>query len=79
MTLTPADLEVLEFGRHTWDSVGRRDSVILERFGHSVTRFYQRLNHLLDTHDAVIYDAQLVNRLNRIRARQRAHRERPAL
>lgn len=72
--LTPADLEVLEFERETWRHPGDKDKAILERFRHNVTRYYQRLNHLLDHPQALAYDPQLVNRLRRVRDEKRTTR-----
>ncbi len=72
--LTPADYEVLEFARATWKHRGRREAVILERFGYTLTRYIQRLHHILDHPDAAAYDAQLVNQLRRLESKRAAHR-----
>lgn len=61
--LTPADLEVLEFERATWKYPGRREAVIRERFGVSLTRHLQRVMTLIDHPQAQAYNAQLVRQL----------------
>lgn len=50
---------------------GAKEQAIRELFSESATKFYQRLNVLLDDPAALTYDAQLANRLRRLReARQ---------
>lgn len=61
--LTPGDLEVLEFERATWKYPGRREAVIRERFGISLTRHLQRVTALIDHPQAQAYNAQLVRQL----------------
>lgn len=74
MSLTAADLEVIEFARASWGSAGRRDTAILERFNHDTVRFFQRLNHLISQPEADAYDPQLVRLLRARRARRRRTR-----
>ena len=78
--LTRLQMEILEFERATWPrlELGRRDAAILQRFGHSPYRHAQIVNHLLDQPAALAYDPQLVNRLRKIRDRNRAARTRTA-
>jgi hypothetical protein len=61
--LTPADLEVLEFARAPWKSIGRRTDAIYARFGETETRFFQRLHVLLNNPAAIAYDPDGVRRL----------------
>lgn len=75
--LTHADLEVLEFARATWKSGGHRASAIYDRFGITETRYFQRLNHLLDRPEAEAYDPTTVRRLNDRRAVLKARRTFP--
>ena len=71
--LTDTDRAILDFERNWWKYQGRKEAAILEIFGLSGTRYYQRLNALIDDPDALAYDAQLVNRLRRQRvSKQRA-------
>jgi hypothetical protein len=74
--LTRAQMEILEFERATWKYAGRRDTVILERFGHSRWRHAQIVLHLIDQPAALAYDAQLVNRLRNLRDKRRTARTR---
>ena len=68
--LTDAELEVLEFARESFRTPGHKEAAILERFGHSTTRYYQRLAAVLANPAAEAYDAMLVRRLNAQRARR---------
>ena len=68
--LTAAELEVLEFARETFRSPGLKETAILERFGHSMTRYYQRLAAVLAKPAAEAYDPMLVRRLNAQRVRR---------
>lgn len=79
--LSPADLEVLEFEREMFKDIGRKADAISERFGlvpsipgRPSLRYYQRLDRILDNPAALVYDAQHVNRLLRLRAARRANR-----
>lgn len=68
--LTDHQRQVLDFERH-WADRARRDgskeAAIVEVFGLNTTAYYQALNRLLDCPAAVVFDAQLVYRLRRIR------------
>lgn len=72
--LTPADFEVLEFERALWRHQGRKAGVALERFGLTTTRYYQRLDSIIDHPQAVAYNAQLIGQLRRIRDKRRGQR-----
>jgi hypothetical protein len=74
--LTAADLEVLEFERTPWRYEGKKETAVLERFGHRLTRYYQRLNQVIDQPAAEVYDPALVHRLRGLRATRRASRTR---
>jgi hypothetical protein len=74
-SLDERDRAVLEFERQWWKYAGAKESAIRERFNLSATRYYQFLNHLIDSPAALEYDPLLVGRLQRLRAarqRQRA-------
>ena len=63
----------LDFERSWWKYDGAKASSIREHFGESPTRYYARLNTLLDHPAALVHDAMLVRRLGRLReARQQA-------
>jgi hypothetical protein len=74
--LTRAQMEILEFERATWRHAGRREAVILERFGHSPTRHAQIVNQLIDAAPAAEYDPILVRRLRALRDKRAAARTR---
>ena len=70
--LTDRDREILSFEREWWKHVGAKEQQIRDRFGVSATRYYQILNELLASPEAMREDPMLVRRLQRMRvARQR--------
>ena len=72
MGLTSRDREILAFEREWFKHVGAKDAAVRERFGISATRYYQVLNDLLASPEAMNEDPMLVKRLQRLRsARQR--------
>ena len=71
-TLTERDRELLRFERQWWKYAGAKEQAIREQFDMSATRYYQLLNALIDTADALAFDPLLVKRLRRLRStRQR--------
>lgn len=72
--LSPRDADILDFERHWWKSPGAKDQTIRERFDMSPTRYYQVLNTLIDTPEALAVDPLLVKRLRRLRAERRRQR-----
>ena len=71
--LSARDQEILAFERQWWKYAGAKEQAIRELFDMSATRYYQVLNSLLDSPDALAHDPMLVKRLRRMRAsRQRA-------
>jgi Protein of unknown function (DUF3263) len=71
--LSARDREILSFERQWWKYAGAKEQAIRELFDMSATRYYQVLNALIDTHEALEADPMLVKRLRRLRAsRQRA-------
>ena len=70
--LSARDQQILEFERLWWKYAGAKEQAIREKFAMSATRYYQVLNALLDTPEALAFDPLLVKRLRRLRsARQR--------
>lgn len=67
----PSTAEVLEFERIWWQRVGDKEEAIRKRFGLTPTRYYQLLNKVLETPEALATDAVTVHRLLRIRASNR--------
>ncbi len=67
------DQAILDFERQWWKYQGSKETAIREGFDMGTTRYYQRLNQLIDSDDAMGYDPMLVKRLRRLRSsRQRA-------
>ncbi|MDQ2849729.1 DUF3263 domain-containing protein [Dermatophilaceae bacterium Sec6.4] len=75
--LSTRERSILDFERTWWKLQGSKEQTIRETFELSSTRYYQTLNSLIDTPQAMAYDAMLVKRLQRLRAgrmRQRTAR-----
>ena len=71
--LTEREQAFLAFERQWWKAAGAKDQAIRELFDMSSTRYYQLLNALIETNEALAADPMLVKRLRRLRAsRQRA-------
>ncbi|MEJ5946785.1 DUF3263 domain-containing protein [Pseudokineococcus basanitobsidens] len=71
------DAEVLAFERQWWRYAGAKEQAVRELFGLSATSYYQVLNALLDSPEALAHDPMLVKRLRRMRSqRQRSRSER---
>jgi len=65
---------ILDFERGWWKAAGPKDRAIRARFGLSAARYYQLLNHLMDSPEALRYDPMLVRRLRRLRTARRRQR-----
>lgn len=76
--LSEQDKRVLDFERGTWLTAGAKEQAIAEVLGITATRYYQRLNELIDSPEALKFDPALVKRLRARRARrQRIRSPRP--
>ncbi len=76
--LTDTEREILDLERTWWKYAGVKEQVIRERFDWSTTRYYQRLNELLQREEALAFDPLLVKRLRHLRetrARSRSSRK----
>lgn len=70
--LSDRDAQILAFERQWWKYAGAKESAIRELFDLNATRYYQILNALIDTPEALAAEPMLVKRLRRMRsARQR--------
>ena len=67
-------MSILDFERTWWQLDGSKESAIRERFALSTTRYYQLLNELLDSPEALAYDPLVVRRLRKLRTQRRAAR-----
>jgi hypothetical protein len=72
--LSERDMRLLAFERGTWRSAGAKEQAIVEALGISATRYYQLLNELIDSPDALKFDPVLVKRLRAQRARRQRMR-----
>lgn len=74
--LSDLDAAILAFEASWWSAPGTKESEIRERFDLSAPRYYQILNRLIDTPEALAAQPLLVKRLRRLR--QRRHENRSA-
>jgi hypothetical protein len=65
---------LLDFEKSWWALSGSKESEIRERFDISPTRYYQLLNALIDSPDALAHDPLLVKRLRRMRETRQKER-----
>lgn len=72
--LSVQQAELLEFEKQWWALPGSKESEIRERFDISPTRYYQLLNALIDSEEALVHDPLLVKRLRRLRAARQKER-----
>ncbi|AMS02782.1 DUF3263 domain-containing protein [Gordonia phage Yeezy] len=75
--MTDDDRRILDFAALRWNHSGNQADAIRAEFDMTVTRFWQRVNALLDDPEALAYSPQLVNRLRRIRSTRAQRRSRP--
>ncbi|ANA86901.1 helix-turn-helix DNA binding protein [Gordonia phage Utz] len=69
--MTDDDRALLDFAAHRWNYAGNQAEAVRTEFGMTVTRFWQRVNNLLDDPDALAHAPVVVNRLRRLRSRRR--------
>lgn len=72
--LADEDAAILDFEEDWFTSAVPKEQAIMERFGTSATRYYQRLNLLIDMPSALEHKPLLVKRLRRLRAQRQAAR-----
>jgi hypothetical protein len=72
--LAERDAAMLDFEERWFTLDVPKEQAIMERFGCSTTRYYQRLNNLIDDPAALGYKPLLVKRLRRQRAQRQAAR-----
>ena len=66
--------DILAFERGWWQESGSKERAIRERFQLSAARYYQLLNRLIDSPEALRYDPMLIRRLRRLRTERRRRR-----
>lgn len=74
--LTDTDHEILAFERQWWKYPGAKETAVREQFGMTPTRYYQRLDALIDHPDALAAEPLVVRRLQRLRTQRAALRTR---
>jgi hypothetical protein len=72
--LSERDMRVLAFERGTWRTAGAKEQAIADILDMSSTRYYQLLNELIDSPEALKFDPVLVKRLRTQRARRQRMR-----
>lgn len=72
--LTERERAIIDFERQWWKYAGAKEQAIKDLFDLSATRYYQLLNELIDTQDALEHDPMLVKRLRRMRAQRQKSR-----
>ena len=72
--LSERDMRVLAFERGTWRTAGAKEQAIAEVLGISSTRYYQLLNELIDSPEALKFDPALVKWLRAQRTRRQRMR-----
>jgi len=65
--LTDVENDILATERLWWQYAGAKEQLIRDKFDMSATRYYQKLNSLIDREEALAHDPLLVNRLRRVR------------
>lgn len=73
-TLDYAEKRILDFANRRFHTPGEREQAIRDEFGYSATRYFQRLNALIDDPRALAYAPVTVNRLRAVRAIKRQAR-----
>ena len=74
MSLSEREQAILDFERGWLTEDGVKDLMLRERFSCSADDYYNELNRLLDTAEALAYDPLVVRRLQRARERRRRMR-----
>ncbi|WKW86328.1 helix-turn-helix DNA binding domain protein [Gordonia phage Budski] len=68
--MTDEEKAMLDLAGQRWNYAGSLEQKVRDEFGISLTRFYQRVNQLIDTEEALAYSPVVVNRLRRLRTRR---------
>ena len=74
VSLSDRDREILAMERQWWKYAGAKEQTIREKFDMSATRYYQVLNALIDTEEALTFDPLLVKRLRLVREQRQRTR-----
>ena len=74
--LSEVEVAVLEFEQSWWKYPAAKKIAVDDKFGWSITRYYQVLGALIETPAALAHDPLTVNRLRRLKAARSAQRSR---
>jgi len=74
VNLNDLEKDILDFERTWWTEPGPKEIAMVERFDLSMSQYYEVLNRLIDSEDALSYDPLVVRRLRRLRDRRRQAR-----
>lgn len=74
--LSDQDWEILALERVWWQYAGAKEKAIRDKFDLSATAFYQQLNRIIDTREALERDPLTVKRLQRMRRERQRSRSR---
>jgi hypothetical protein len=69
--MTDDEKRMLDLAGERWNYAGNLGQTVRDEFGISLTRFWQRVNQLIDTEEALAYSPVVVNRLRRLRTPRR--------
>jgi Protein of unknown function (DUF3263) len=72
--LSDSDKRILAFEQNWWRQQGAKEQAIADTLGMPSTRYYQLLNELIDSPEALRFDPVLVKRLRAQRARRQRMR-----
>ena len=72
--LAERDAAILDFEDNWFTAAVPKEQAIMEHFSLSSARYYQHLNQLIDTPEALAYKPLLVKRLRRMRSQRQAAR-----
>lgn len=73
-SLSERDQRMLALERQWWKYAGAKEQAIRDLFDLSATNYYQILNQLIDSEDALAFDPMLVKRLRRLRTSRHQNR-----
>lgn len=74
MSLTDLERELLDFAGLWFKYAGAQEQAMRDELGRSATRYWQKVNGLLDRPEAAEYAPVTVQRLRRLRASRMARR-----
>lgn len=74
LSLTERQAAILDFEDSWFTAAVPKEQAVMEHFALSTARYYQQLNALIDTPQALQYRPLLVKRLRRMRSQRQAAR-----